>query len=101
MKKYFVLISMVLILISCGDVSKKKNIKVNDAVGLKNAIETAQPGNEIILANGIWKDVKIHFSGKGEKGNPIILRAETPGKVFIEGESFLKFGGEYLVVSGL
>ena len=101
MKKYFVLISMVLILISCGGISKNKIIKVNDAVGLKSAIETAQPGNEIILANGIWKDVKIHFIGKGEKGNPITLRAEIPGKVFIEGESFIKFGGEYLVVSGL
>lgn len=101
MIRIMILLSLIFLMISCGDISQNKNIKVIDAVELKKAIETAKPGNEIILANGIWKDVKIHFIGKGEKGNPIILRAETPGKVFIEGESYIKFGGEYLTVSGL
>ena len=55
----------------------------------------------LFLANGVWKDVQIKFRGKGTKDKPITLRAETAGEVTIEGESYLKFGGEYLVVEGL
>jgi poly(beta-D-mannuronate) lyase len=54
-----------------------------------------------VLANGIWKDVEIKFSANGTDGKTIVLRAETAGEVFIEGQSYLKFGGDYLQVSGL
>ena len=39
--------------------------------------------------------------GFGTDENPIVLRAETPGEVFIEGKSSLKLGGEYLEVRDL
>lgn len=68
---------------------------------LKKAIHQAAPGHEIVLANGVWKDATINFYGMGTKDQPIILRAETPGKVFIEGVSYLQLGGEYLIVDGL
>ncbi|MDB9723937.1 alginate lyase, partial [Polaribacter sp.] len=68
---------------------------------LNKAIDSSEAGNQIILANGIWKDVQIKFRGKGTKDKPITIKAETTGKVTIEGESYLKFGGEYLVVEGL
>ena len=68
---------------------------------LNSAIKEAKPGYEIILANGVWKDVEIEFIGKGTKENPITLRAETAGEVYIEGVSNLELGGEFLVVSGL
>lgn len=68
---------------------------------LKKAISTAQPGDEIVMKNGVWKDVEIKFRGNGTKDQPITLRAEEDGKVSIEGRSYLKLGGEYLVVSGL
>jgi len=92
---YFFL--LVFIFLSCQD---NKIIVQNDAE-LNNAIKNAQPGDEIVMANGAWKDVQIYFSGKGTKGNPITLRAEKPGQVTIEGQSFLKIGGEYLVIKGL
>lgn len=59
------------------------------------------PGDEIVLKNGVWKDVELQFFGKGSPEYPITLRAGTPGKVFIEGKSNLKLSGEYLQVSGL
>lgn len=59
------------------------------------------PGDEVVLKNGIWKDVELQFSGKGTAEAPIGLRAETPGKVRIEGKSNLKLSGEYLHISGL
>jgi len=58
-------------------------------------------GDEIVLKNGVWNNVELLLSGKGSPGAPITLRAETPGKVSIEGKSNLKLSGEYLRVVGL
>ncbi|MBI9071488.1 MAG: hypothetical protein JEY94_07805 [Melioribacteraceae bacterium] len=99
-KKIF-LISLILLLAGWQNIYSGKSVTVKNAAGLKQAINNANFGDEIILANGIWKDVQIDFKGHGVKDNPIILRAETAGQVFVEGKSFIRFGGEYLVVDGL
>ena len=59
------------------------------------------PGDSIILRDGIWNDFEIIFAGHGEPGLPITLRAETPGQVYITGQSNLALAGEYLLVQGL
>ena len=86
---------------SFSELNEKKSIKVYNQDELKAAIANAVAGDEIILSNGVWKDVQIKFYGKGTKEAPIILRAETSGKVSIEGISDLKIGGTYLEVKGL
>ena len=43
------------------------------------ATEKLQPGDTIILANGVWKDFEIVFAGKGTVDKPISLTAETKG----------------------
>ncbi|WP_282031385.1 chondroitinase-B domain-containing protein [Winogradskyella eximia] len=104
MKNCLLAISLLVLFLSCNENTKAKiesSALISDTQELKEAIEKAQPGDNIILKNGVWKDVKIKFRGKGTKDNPITLKAETAGKVIIEGESYLKFGGEYLVVDGL
>jgi len=60
-----------------------------------NAVNDAQVGDEIILANGSYhvsrnKDTK--FNGrKGTAVNPIIVRAEEVGKVILKGSAVYKF----------
>ena len=76
-------------------------VKVENIKQLNLAIKEAKPGDDIILTNGVWKDVEIEFVANGTEQKPITLKAETAGEVFIEGISNLKFGGEYLVVEGL
>lgn len=93
-------LSIVILFISCQTMHSN-TIKVTNIEELNAAIKNAKAGDEIVLANGVWKDVQIKFYGKGTKDKPIVLRAETAGKVFIEGESDLKIGGDYLEVSGL
>lgn len=90
-----------MLLCSCGINSVQESIYVNDLDELKEAIGQASPGDEIVLANGAWKDVRINFYGQGTPEAPITLRAETPGQVIIQGKSDLKLGGQYLIVSGL
>ncbi|WP_335973736.1 chondroitinase-B domain-containing protein [Gaetbulibacter jejuensis] len=99
MKKLLFLFILTFVLYSCQEQSNI--IKVTDNVSLYEALKTANAGDNIVLANGTYKDVQIKFRNKGTKDKPITLKAETPGKVFIEGQSYLKFGGEYLVVDGL
>ncbi len=74
---------------------------VKDEASLKLAIENAQPGDEIVLKNGVWKDIEIVFAANGTQSDTIVLRAQTPGEVFIEGQSNLGISGSYLHVTGL
>nr|WP_321245775.1 chondroitinase-B domain-containing protein [uncultured Psychroserpens sp.] len=100
--KNSLLLSLVLLLCCCKQESNTSHvINVNTQNELNSAIKNSNAGDEIVLSNGVWKDVQIKFRGKGTKDSPITIKAETAGKVIIEGESYLKFGGEYLVVEGL
>jgi poly(beta-D-mannuronate) lyase len=100
MKNLFLILSIFFLLASCNE-KAVNNILVNNSVELQEAITNAKPGDDIVLKDGIWKDVEIKFIAKGTEKNPITIKAETPGKVFIEGISNLSFGGEFLIVSDL
>ncbi|MGB6153399.1 MAG: chondroitinase-B domain-containing protein [Pricia sp.] len=100
-KKGFLFLSGVLLLLSCGKNTVDKGIYVKDIVELNQAIADANPGDEIVMANGDWTDVEIRLVGYGTEKQPITLKAETAGEVMIKGKSDLKLGGEYLVVNGL
>ncbi|EDM45390.1 Poly(beta-D-mannuronate) lyase [unidentified eubacterium SCB49] len=94
------LLIMVSTLSSC-DKKPEDVLTVSDITALNKAISEAKPGATIVLKEGVWKDVEIKFTGEGTKDNPITLKAETPGKVFIEGASNLEISGSYLTVDGL
>lgn len=65
------------------------------------AIKKANPGSTIIMKNGEWKNVYLKVFGIGKKESPITVKAETPGKVIITGDSKMNIYGKYLVVDGL
>ncbi|MEM9690042.1 MAG: polysaccharide lyase 6 family protein, partial [Pseudomonadota bacterium] len=74
---------------------------INTIDAFNAAVERLQPGDELVLANGTWRDVELVFRGVGTEQQPIHLRAEDAGKVVISGQSNLSLSGEHLVVSGL
>lgn len=96
-KKLFSIL-IAFIVYSCSTQQGGNSVSVKDKVELENAIKNAQPGEHIVLGNGVWENVNIELTGSGTKENPIVLRAETPGEVFIQGQSSLKFGGDFWVV---
>lgn len=62
----------------------------------------AAPGDTIImLTNGVWNNATISFTKVGAVANPITLKAQVQGQVFITGSSHLYIGGTNLVVDGL
>ncbi len=72
----------------------------DDIASLIKAVKNAKPGETLVLANGTYKDAQLILVGNGAPGKPILIKAETPGKVKLTGNSFLKLGGEFLHVSG-
>ena len=81
-------------------VSQELNVKVNDIQEFNNAIKSVEEGATIILKNGEWSNVKLNINGFGTKENPIVVKAETPGKVLITGDSKMTISGNYITVSG-
>ncbi|TAN00072.1 MAG: hypothetical protein EPN39_05140, partial [Chitinophagaceae bacterium] len=53
----------------------KKRIRVNNAYDISKAMQSAKPGDTLVMQNGIWKDQKIIFEGNGTENNPIVLMA--------------------------
>lgn len=101
MKTYFYFL-LVLLFISCNkEASVTTSKKVSSLSELNEALNNLNAGDEIVLANGAWKDVELKIHGTGTEENPITLRAETPGKVTLEGESVLKISGEHVIVKDL
>jgi len=101
MKKIIFIFTFVVLLVACKQNEIINTINVTNIEELNTAIKNSTSGDHIVLTNGVWKDVEIKFRGQGTLESPITLRAETSGKVSIEGESYLKIGGQFLVVEGL
>ena len=101
--KKMIIFSVFLTLMACGSKSpiSTSSINVANIEELNTAIKDSKPGDNIVLANGVWKDVEIKFIGEGTEESPIVLKAETEGEVFIEGVSSLEISGNYLKVNGL
>ncbi len=105
-KKSFMKTKMtVLLSLSLGLASsftaQAESFLVDSQASYKNVLSSLQPGDEIVLKNGVYKDFEITFTGKGTEKQPIRLTAQTKGQVILSGQSNLKMAGEYLEVSGL
>ncbi|CAN5577566.1 hypothetical protein BH09PLA1_BH09PLA1_14280 [soil metagenome] len=68
-----------------------------------SALNTAQPGDSIVLKNGVWSNLNVNKQNlAGTRGAPITIRAQTPGQVAITGPNyFFDVGGHDYVVTGL
>ena len=73
---------------------------VNNNSELQNAISNATAGSTILLANGVWNDVTIDINKTGTFANPITIKAQNVGQVFLEGNSRISIGGAYIVIEG-
>ncbi|AWB68896.1 alginate lyase [Saccharobesus litoralis] len=78
-----------------------KEYLVKSQAEYQQVSQSLKAGDTVVLANGEWRNFEIVFTGKGKKGKPISLVAQTKGKVTLTGQSNLRLGGEYLHVEGL
>ena len=78
-----------------------KEIVVSNQNELNAAISSAKPGDIIVMKDGIWTDVSIDFNSEASSTASITLRAQTSGKVILNGTSVLIFSKSNLVAEGL
>jgi Chondroitinase B len=74
---------------------------VHNASEISTAVGQSQPGDTITMADGTWTDQNITFNDTGSAAKPITLRAQTPGRVLLNGNSKISIGGNFTVVDGL
>ena len=77
------------------------NAAVVNLEALGDALNIAGAGSVICMADGIWRDALVNVEASGSSEAPLTLRAETPGRVFIEGESLFVVRGDHVKVEGL
>ncbi|MCS3801234.1 chondroitinase-B domain-containing protein [Niastella sp. OAS944] len=99
MKKIRYIYFLVIALLAHG--AQAASILVSNPQQLNNALTNAQPGDTILLDKGNWKDVALTIETNGTKEKPVVIAAATPGAVQFTGNSFIKFGSDYVVVSGI
>ncbi len=87
-----------LLLLCCNSLSAKRTI-VTTATEINNKKWIA--GDTIVIKNGTWTDQVITLKANGTADQPIVLLAETAGKVLLNGTSRLAFSGQYIEISGL
>ena len=90
-----------LLVVAAVSVAPAQVTRVSSAAEIATALQTAQPGDTLLMTNGIWTDQLITFQGLGSASAPIVLKAETNGQVELTGTSRLRISGQYLVVDGL
>ena len=76
------------------------NLIVKSIPDLNKKVRNAQPGDTLTLQNGTYTNEKLVFHAVGTTAKPIVIQAETAGKVFIEGNSTLRLGGEFVELHG-
>ncbi|MBQ4800537.1 alginate lyase [Pseudoalteromonas sp. MMG006] len=95
-------IKLSLVLIGCISTQlTAKDYFVDDKQAFSDISSNLVAGDKVILKNGTWSDFEILLEGQGTKNSPILLTAETNGKVILSGQSNLRLAGKYLEVSGL
>lgn len=78
-----------------------ENILVHDTPSLEKAIVEAVPGADIVLADGVYRNVKLVMKTDGNEGQRIVVRALNPGKVFFSGDVKVELRGDYNVLKGI
>jgi hypothetical protein len=74
---------------------------VSSPAAIEAAGKRASPGDVLIIPDGTYNDWHITIDAKGTADKPITLRAQTPGKVRLDGDATLSIDGQHVTVSGI
>ncbi len=77
---------------------KESPVPVTTMAALQKAVSEAKPGDVITLADGNY-DQGCKLKGKGTSDKPIVVRAQTLGKVGITGP--VRIEGSYVTLLGV
>ncbi len=76
-------------------------VMVDNQELFKQALTSAEPGTEIVIRDGQYKDWWVQSGCSGTEDKPIIIRAENPGKAIFAGNTMFALSGSYVVLDSL
>jgi len=88
---------ILLLLISSNSFARKTTVTAASAIN--NGSWSA--GDTIVMKSGTWTNQAISLKANGTVLQPVVLIAESPGNVILNGSSRLSLSGSYIIVSGL
>jgi hypothetical protein len=100
MKKWMLIIVMLL----CIKVSFGKSYLIHSAQEYDSISTQIKPGDEILIANGTYAPWTLIINTNGTATQPVIIRAETTGKVIFTGDAeqaVFKLTGSYTILRGI
>ncbi|HMF72553.1 MAG TPA: chondroitinase-B domain-containing protein [Flavitalea sp.] len=100
-RKFSILSAGVLFLLSIS--ASAKTYKVATADEFNKAAAQVKPGDAIVIINGNYTPWQLIINTVGEVGRPVLIRAETPGKVLFSGDvnrPVFMLTGNYTEISG-
>ncbi|MDX9981657.1 MAG: chondroitinase-B domain-containing protein, partial [Lentisphaeria bacterium] len=62
--------------------------------------EQLRPGDELVVADGIYADWRVKVVAQGTAEAPILIRPETPGGVTLRLNSSIRIEGQHVVLKG-
>jgi len=90
---------LVLLLFSYG---QAETYRIASDTNVKQLCSKVKAGDSLILENGVWKDIELEFASlDGTEESPVLIVAETPGKVVFTGKTSFRVSGQHVIVSGL
>lgn len=102
--KTFAKLVVLTLLIFFSTITFASTITVHTPEELETAVNKAQPGDVVIIANGNYAGWSCALTGHGKAGSPIIVRAESVGKVNFSSpvaKTIFNITGSYLELSGM
>ena len=79
---FFFTTTIAFLAISCKS-TNNLSTTVKNVTEFNEAVKNAKPGTTITLANGVWENAELVFTGKGTKENPITLTAQDLSLIHI------------------
>jgi poly(beta-D-mannuronate) lyase len=78
-----------------------EQFKVADVRQLESVIKGLEPGDEVVLAAGEWRDAELRVEAIGTREKPVVFRAELPGKTIFTGASRVRISGKFVELRGI
>lgn len=91
-----------LVLVGAFVVANATSYKVNTTEEFQTAAKKVVAGDSIVLRSGVWTDAALTLKhAQGTEEAPITVTVEEKGKTTLEGNSSIRFSGEWIRVEGL
>lgn len=78
-----------------------KQLEAASVKEIYKLLPTLKPGDRILLADGIYKDIQLIIKASGTKENPITIASKNPGEVFFSGDVKVELRGEHLILKDI